>query len=59
MRLIEDWQHGYAKHEAFFPSQSVQGNKYWPPVNRVDNVHGDRNLVCACPPLDAYDAAAD
>ncbi len=57
--LIGDWRHGYGKREAFFPSRAVQANKYWPSVNRIDNAHGDRNLVCACPPLDAYEAAAD
>ena len=37
-----------------FPNQYLKDNKFWPPVSRVDNVYGDRNLVCSCPSLDSY-----
>jgi glycine dehydrogenase len=43
-----DWLHGYSREEAVFPLDWVKQNKYWPPVNRIDNVHGDRNLICTC-----------
>ena len=49
-----DWAHAYQREEGAFPTESLRGNKYWPPVNRVDNVYGDRNLVCACPGVDSY-----
>ena len=49
----------YSKAQAFFPLSGAREDKYWPPVGRVDNVYGDRNLACACPPPEAYDEAAD
>jgi len=49
-----DWSHSYSREEAAFPVASLRANKYWPAVNRVDNVHGDRNLVCTCPSIDSY-----
>jgi glycine dehydrogenase len=49
-----DWPHPYTREQAVFPVSSLKSNKYWPPVGRVDNVYGDRNLVCACPPLSDY-----
>lgn len=51
-----DWQHPYSREEAVFPAGVVAADKYWPPVRRIDGAFGDRNLVCSCPPLDAYDA---
>ena len=48
----ENWPHAYSRMEAVFPGGSVAA-KYWPPVSRIDNVAGDRNLVCACPPIEA------
>ncbi|MCP4955329.1 MAG: aminomethyl-transferring glycine dehydrogenase [Photobacterium aquimaris] len=48
------WTHCYSREVACFPSPHTQTAKYWPSVNRVDNVYGDRNLVCACPPIDSY-----
>jgi len=58
--LIEDdWPFPYSRKRAFFPTREMRENKYWPPVGRVDNVYGDRNLVCSCPPLDAYDAGGN
>jgi glycine dehydrogenase len=49
-----DWTRPYTRETAAFPAPWVREHKYWPAVNRVDNVHGDRNLVCSCPPLDEY-----
>jgi glycine dehydrogenase len=57
--MAETWTHGYSRAQAAFPLPWVAGGKYWPPVKRVDNVYGDRNLVCTCAPLEAYAAAAD
>ncbi|MBW6396591.1 aminomethyl-transferring glycine dehydrogenase [Roseomonas sp. HJA6] len=50
----EDWSHAYTREQAAFPLPFVKARKYWPPVKRVDNVYGDRNLVCSCAPLEAY-----
>jgi glycine dehydrogenase len=49
--LGADWPHAYSREEAAFPVAALRSNKYWPPVGRVDNVWGDRNLFCSCPPL--------
>ena len=57
--MAERWTHPYLRAQAAFPLPFVQAAKYWPPVKRVDNVYGDRNLVCTCAPLDAYAEAAD
>ena len=53
------WPHPYSRVQAAFPLPWVATAKYWPPVKRVDNVHGDRNLLCTCPPLESYAQAAD
>ncbi|WP_421876871.1 aminomethyl-transferring glycine dehydrogenase [Pacificispira sp.] len=53
------WPKPYTKESAFFPLPSSRDDKYWPPVARVDNVAGDRNLVCTCPPVEAYAEAAE
>jgi len=51
--MADKWDHAYTRNEAAFPAGGmVWTNKYWPPVSRVDNVAGDRNLVCACPPVE-------
>ena len=50
----DSWPFDYGRDRAFFPSAATRRDKYWPPVGRVDNVHGDRHLVCTCPPIDAY-----
>jgi glycine dehydrogenase len=50
----DEWDHVYSRETAAFPVASLRGDKYWPPVGRVDGPGGDRNLVCSCPPLDAY-----
>jgi glycine dehydrogenase len=57
--LAGDWPHPYSREAALFPVQALREAKYWPPVGRVDNVYGDRHLVCTCPPLEAYQAAAE
>ncbi len=57
--LAEPWPHTYPRTQAAFPLQFVKAGKYWPPVSRVDNVHGDRNLVCTCAPLESYERAAE
>ncbi len=49
-----EWKHKYTREEAAFPSEYLRHNKYWAPVARVDNVYGDRNLVCSCPSMDEY-----
>ena len=49
-----EWSHKYTREEAAFPNEYVKNNKYWAPVGRVDNVYGDRNLVCSCPSMDEY-----
>jgi glycine dehydrogenase len=48
------WKHAYRREEAAFPVPSLRGAKYWPPVARVDNVYGDRNLFCSCIPMEEY-----
>ncbi len=55
--LAEDWQHPYSRNKAVYPLPYVKANKFWPPVGRIDNAFGDRNLVCACPPVEDYDEA--
>ncbi len=57
--MANDWTHAYTREQAAFPLPWVAASKYWPPVKRVDNVYGDRNLVCTCAPLEAYAEAAD
>ena len=52
--MAADWPHAYSRDEAAFPLTSLRRNKYWSPVGRVDNVWGDRNLTCACPPVASY-----
>ena len=57
--LADEWTHPYSRELAAFPLPFVRANKYWPPVKRVDNVYGDRNLICTCAPLEAYEEAAE
>ena len=49
-----EWAHPYTREQAVYPVRSLIRSKYWPPVRRVDNAYGDRNLVCACPPPEAF-----
>ena len=57
--LVRDWDRPYSREEACFPPGAFRVDKYWPPVNRVDNVWGDRHLICTCPPMEAYSEAAE
>jgi len=52
-----DWPHPYSREQAAFPVPGIARRKYWPPVGRVDNVHGDRNLFCSCVPVTAWQEA--
>jgi glycine dehydrogenase len=57
--IANKWEHKYEREEAAYPSEFLKQIKYWPPVARVDNVYGDKNLVCSCPSIDEYkDTAA-
>ncbi|GIZ51134.1 aminomethyl-transferring glycine dehydrogenase [Noviherbaspirillum aridicola] len=55
MDIAGEWDRKYSREQAVFPVRSLRGNKYWPPVGRVDNVYGDRNVVCSCPPVSDYE----
>ena len=57
--LVKDWDRPYTREQACFPPGAFRVDKYWPPVNRVDNVYGDRHLVCTCPPMEDYAEAAE
>jgi glycine dehydrogenase len=57
--MSDVWTHAYTRNQAAFPLPWVAASKYWPPVKRVDNVYGDRHLVCTCAPLEAYPQAAE
>ena len=52
------WDHKYEREEAAYPSEFLKLAKYWPPVGRVDNVYGDKNLFCTCPSMDEYEDTA-
>jgi glycine dehydrogenase len=55
MVMADDWDHPYSRSTAAHPVRSLRRDKYWPPVGRIDGPGGDRNLVCACPPPEAYE----
>ena len=57
--LVGEWDRPYTREQGCFPPGAFRVDKYWPPVNRVDNVHGDRNLICTCPPMEDYAEAAE
>ncbi len=52
--IAGEWSHPYSREQAVYPLATLVEGKYWPPVGRVDNVFGDRNLVCACPSIESY-----
>src|SRR5690606_24595050 len=52
--MDESWERGYSKIEAAWPVPGLRESKFWPAVNRIDNVYGDRNLFCACPAIENY-----
>ncbi len=54
-----EWSHAYPREQAAWPAQWLRDYKYWPPVGRVDNAFGDRNLMCMCPPVEAFEEAED
>ena len=57
--LVGEWTRPYSREQACYPPGAFRVDKYWSSVNRVDNVYGDRNLVCTCPPMEAYAEAAE
>ena len=57
--LVSDWNRPYSRDQGCFPPGAFRVDKYWPPVNRVDNAYGDRHLVCTCPPMEDYAEAAE
>ena len=60
--VAAEWKHGYSRQVACCPgglTLGAQPDKYWSPVNRVDGVFGDRNLLCSCPPLEEYSEVAE
>jgi glycine dehydrogenase len=54
--LTTDWKHSYSREDAAYPLPALRENKYWPPVRRIDQAYGDRNLVCSCPPPEAFES---
>jgi glycine dehydrogenase len=54
MVISDQWSHPYSREQAAYPLESLRSHKFWPSVGRIDNVHGDRNLVCSCVGMDAY-----
>ena len=52
--IAGEWNHAYTREEAAYPVRALIAGKYWPPVRRIDQAYGDRNLVCACPPVEAF-----
>jgi glycine dehydrogenase len=54
MLIASDWKHPYRREDAAYPAPGDRRSKYWPPVRRIDSAYGDRNLVCACPPPEAF-----
>jgi glycine dehydrogenase len=52
--IADNWSHSYSREKAVYPLHWVRDNKFWPSVGRIDNVRGDKNLICACPPIESY-----
>ena len=57
--LVGNWERPYSREQGCFPPGAFKVDKYWPPVNRIDNVYGDRHLICTCPPMSEYSEAAE
>ncbi|MEN8685736.1 MAG: glycine dehydrogenase (aminomethyl-transferring), partial [Marivita sp.] len=57
--LVREWDRPYSREQGCFPKGAFRVDKYWPPVNRVDNAYGDRHLICTCPPMEDYAEAAE
>ena len=51
---VDNWKHPYSRSEAAYPVDGLRNSKYWCPVSRVDNVYGDRHLVCSCPSMEEF-----
>jgi glycine dehydrogenase len=56
MLTSDDWKHPYDREHAAYPLGTDRRSKYWPPVRRIDQAYGDRNLMCACPPPEAFES---
>jgi glycine dehydrogenase len=54
MVTSSEWNHSYSREQAAYPIPSLKRVKYWSPVARVDNVYGDKNLICSCPSIESY-----
>ena len=52
--IADTWNHPYSREKAAYPNKDLVDNKYWPPVGRINNVHGDKNLMCSCPSIKEY-----
>jgi glycine dehydrogenase len=52
--IATEWNHPYSREQAVFPAHWTREHKFWPSVGRIDNAYGDRNLVCACLPMESY-----
>jgi glycine dehydrogenase len=55
--VADAWPHAYSRQRAAYPTAWVREHKFWPAVGRVESAFGDRNLVCACPPMEEYEGA--
>jgi glycine dehydrogenase len=55
----DQWQRPYAREQAAYPVPWLRDHKFWPSVARIDNVYGDRNLFCSCPPLEGFDELSE
>ena len=55
MVSAEEWSRPYSRAKAAYPAPWVKDHKFWPSIARVDNVYGDRNIICSCPPLSSYE----
>jgi glycine dehydrogenase len=53
--VADDWDRAYSREEAAYPVPGLRRDKYWVPVSRIDNAYGDRHIICACPPMEAYE----
>jgi glycine dehydrogenase len=56
MLLADEWQHPYGRTEGAYPAGGDRRSMYWPPVRRIEGAYGDRHLVCACPPPEAFES---
>jgi glycine dehydrogenase len=57
--FMDQWTHTYSRDSAAYPVAGLKNSKFWAPVSRVDNVYGDRNLICSCPPPEAWISSGD